>query len=328
MADILISLGGSSGYFAFPKEELERIQKTFPDDLVRELAPEKLSEEIGQARAALLWQFPLDALRGASRMQFVMYAADGLGPKRMYPELIASSIQVTNSRGVRAQGMAEHCIGALLGLSRRLFEARDAQQKKQWLKNELIEPPLPGTLRGQTLLLLGVGEIGARVAQIASAGLGMRVWGVRAAPTKSCAHVEKMFAPDDLHKALPEVNAVVMTLPPTERTKNVIAKEELGLLPRGAFVINVGRGSSLDEGALAESITAGHIRGAALDVFTEEPLPPSSPLWEMPQVLLTPHSAGVTPNLWPAINDIFIENPHLAKEKKPLRNLVDKARGY
>jgi phosphoglycerate dehydrogenase-like enzyme len=178
------------------------------------------------------------------------------------------------------------------------------------------------------LLLLGVGEIGARVAQIASAGLGMRVWGVRSEPTKLCAHVEKMFAPDELRQALPEVNAVVMTLPPTEKTKDVIGKGELSLLPIGALVINVGRGSSLDEAALAEAIQSGHIRGAALDVFTEEPLPPSSPLWEMSQVLITPHSAGVTPKLWPAINDIFIENLQRAQEKKPLRNLVDKVRGY
>jgi D-2-hydroxyacid dehydrogenase (NADP+) len=327
MADILIALGGE-GYFVFPNQALDQLQLAFPDEVVRAVPPQNLPAEILNARAVLLWQFPREALQNSTRLQFVMYAADGLGPKRLYPELIQSSVQVTNSRGVRAQAMAEQVMGSLLSLSRRLHEARDAQQKKQWLKQALITPPLPTTLCGKTLVVLGVGEIGARVAQIASQGLRMRVIGVRANPEKTSPYIEQMFSPTALHTALYQANAVVMALPPTEQTINLLDAAAMSQLAPGAWVVNIGRGASLDEDALVQAMQGGQIGGAALDVFREEPLAPTSVLWELPQVLITPHSAGVTPELWPGIHQIFLENLHRAKQGRPLRNWVDKARGY
>jgi D-2-hydroxyacid dehydrogenase (NADP+) len=327
MADILIALGGE-GYFAFPEEELTKLQHAAPDEVVKAVTPQKLSEEIPNARAVLLWQFPVEALQAAAKLQFVMYAADGLGPKRLYPALIQSSVQVTNSRGVRAQAMAEHAIGALLTLSRRLHEARDAQQQKRWLKQELITPPLPDTLYGKTLVVMGVGEIGERVAQIASQGLRMRVFGVRANPEKTSPYIEQMFHPKQLHSALSSAHAVVMALPPTEQTTDLVDAAALSQLAPGAWVINIGRGASLDEDALINAIQSGQLGGAALDVFREEPLAPNSRLWELPQVLITPHSAGVTPDLWPKITQLFGENLHRAKQNQPLLNWVDKVRGY
>jgi D-2-hydroxyacid dehydrogenase (NADP+) len=327
MADILISLGGE-GYFAFPKEELAILQHAFPLEVIKEIPPQKLLEEIPQARAVLLWQFPKEALQKASKLQFVMYAADGLGPKRIYPELVQSSVQVTNSRGVRAQGMAEQGIGSLLTLSRRLHEARDAQQKKLWLKQELITPPMPTILARKTLVVLGLGEIGTCIAQIASQGLRMRVIGVRANPEKACPYVEKMYAPSQLAAILPEADAVIMALPPTENTTNLMGEKELSQIKSGSLVVNIGRGASLDEDALVAAIQRGQVLGAALDVFREEPLPSTSALWDLPQVLITPHSAGITPDLWRGVNQIFLENLHRAKRNEPLKNWVDKTRGY
>ena len=327
MADILIALGGE-GYFAFPAEELARVHAAFPDEVINVVTPQKLSSEISSARAVLLWQLPPEALQNGTQLQFVMYAADGLGPKRLYPELIQSSVQVTNSRGVRAQAMAEQAIGSLLVLSRRLHEARDAQQKREWLKQALITPPLPTTLCGKTLVVMGVGEIGARVAQIASQGLRMKVRGVRANPEKASPYIAQMFSPAQLGAALSGAHAVVMALPPTAQTTDLLDAEALSQLAPGAFVVNIGRGASLNEGALVAALQGGQLGGAALDVFHEEPLAPASVLWGLPQVLITPHSAGVTPGLWAGVNEIFIENLHRAKRGQPLRNWVDKARGY
>ena len=184
------------------------------------------------------------------------------------------------------------------------------------------------SLSGKTLLVLGTGEIGARVAQIASQGLRMRVIGVRAHPEKTSPYIEEMFSPSQLKAALAEAEAVIMALPPTEQTLNLIGAAELSALKPGAFLVNIGRGASLDEEALVAAIQDKQVLGAALDVFREEPLPPSSPLWELPQVLITPHSAGITPDLWRGVNQIFIENLLRAKRGEPLLNLVDKARGY
>jgi D-2-hydroxyacid dehydrogenase (NADP+) len=327
MPQIIISLGGE-GYFAFPDEELSKIRAAFPSEEVVRIAPSELSSHISEARAVLLWQFPQEALSLARQLQFVMYAADGLGPKRIYPALISSPVQVVNTRGVRAQGMAEHAVGSLLSLSRRLLEARDAQQKKTWLKKDLIEEPLPTVLSGKTAVIFGLGEIGSRIARILSAGFGMKVIAVREDISRGAQYVDAVFHSSQRHLALSGAHVVLMALPPTEKTKNIISTDEFSALAPGAFLVNVGRGASLDEEALVRAIQSGHLRGAALDVFHEEPLPASSPLWSMPQILITPHSAGVTPNLWRDINQIFIENLHRAARGLALLNLVDKARGY
>jgi phosphoglycerate dehydrogenase-like enzyme len=326
MPEVLIALDDKAGdYFSFPAPLVEALARRCPNDRVAFVPTESLEERIGDARALLAWQFPPEALAQATRLRFLMYAADGLGPKRLYPALIQSSVQVTNSRGVRASAMAEHALGSLLGLSRRLFEARDFQRRRHWGKEELITGRLPGEIAEQTVVVVGLGEVGSRVARLL-AGLSARVVGVRARPERDGADL--VFGPDKMQQALRGASAVILALPPTAHTTKLLDAAAIAALRPGAFVVNVGRGGSLDEEALLRGLRSGHLAGAALDVFAEEPLPETSPLWEMPEVFITPHSSGVTPELWPRVAAIFGENLERDAAGRPLLNLVDKERGY
>lgn len=328
--DIILALGGETPpYFTFPRHLLEDLRRRFPQKSVALIDPKTLPDVISEAEALLCWQLPEEALARAKKLRLLMYAADGLGPKRLYPALISAPVQVTNSRGVRAQAIAEHALGALLGLSRRLFFARDLQRQKVWGKGQLIEAPLPMELYGETLVVVGVGEVGRRFALLAGKGLGARVVGVRARPEKGAPEgVAQVVAPAALKEVLPEAAAVVLALPPTPDTQGILDAEGIALLRPGAFVVNVGRGSSIDQEALLAALQAGRLGGAALDVFAEEPLPPASPLWDLPQVLVTPHYSGVTPALWPRLYALFAENVRRLYAGEPLINLVDKERGY
>jgi D-2-hydroxyacid dehydrogenase (NADP+) len=327
MADVLIALDEKgSDYFSFPERELAALRARFPEERIACVPPEALEEEIGEARALLCWQFPKKLLERARRLEFIMYAADGMGPRRLYPELIASEVAVTNSRGSRAPAMAEHAVGALLGLSRRLFEARDHQRQRRWAKDELIRPPLPSELHDAPVVVVGLGEVGRRISTALSQGFGARVTAVRARPELGGAG--RVLGVEQLHEALRGAAAVLLALPPTSNTARLLDARGLAAMRPGAFVVNVGRGDAVDEGALLLALREGQIGGAALDVFAEEPLPERSPLWELPRVFITPHSSGVTPALWPRVAEIFGENLSRSAEGKPLQNLVDKERGY
>jgi phosphoglycerate dehydrogenase-like enzyme len=330
MFDVLIALGlKGEGYFTPPASQLERLRAQFPALRIGECQDSELAEAITEARALLTWQFPPSALERARRLRFVMYAADGLGPKRLYPALVNSPVQVTNSRGARSQAMAEHAIGMLLALSRRLHEARDAQRDARWCKDELITGRLPGELFGQSIVLLGAGEIGARIGRILAHGFGCSLRVLRARPGLGDAGLSApVFGLSQRLAAFQGANAVIASLPPTEEARGLIDQAALSALAPGALVVNVGRGGTIDEDALVKALSAEHLGGAALDVFAEEPLPAASPLWTRKDVLITPHSAGVTPELWPRVFEIFSDNLARSEAGLPLRKVVDKALGY
>ena len=188
------------------------------------------------------------------------------------------------------------------------------QQRKHWER-------YAGTdLDGRTLVIVGVGNIGSEVARLASA-FGMRVIGVNAGPSR--ATLAKLYAPEELHLALPEAEALVICAPHTPQTENMIGARELALMPAGALLINIGRGAVVNEPALIEALRSGHLRGAALDVFADEPLPQESPLWEMSNVLVCPHSASTSDRENARITDLFCENLRHFLAGEPLLNVLN-----
>jgi len=181
-------------------------------------------------------------------------------------------------------------------------------------------------LRDRTLLVLGVGSIGREVARLAGA-FGMHTIGIKRTPGE-VAHVDEVHPPERLRELLPHADAVVVTLPSTAATRGLVDRETIALLPPHAVLVNVGRGAVVDEEALVEALRVGRLAGAALDVFAEEPLPPESPLWDLPNVFVSPHSASNVAAENGRIVDLFQENIRRYLEAQPLLNLLDKEQLY
>ncbi len=241
-----------------------------------------------------------------------------------HPEIAERDFIITNASGVHAIQISEHILAFLLAFARRLPDAVRAQSQRRWQKqrhDDVFE------LAGKTLLLIGVGAIGERTARLAAA-LGMRVLGIRRNPMGTVPGVEQIGGPDRLHAFLSQADFVALTVPLTGETRKMIGESELRLMKRTAYLVNIGRGGTIDEAALVRALREGWIAGAGLDVFEKEPLPADSPLWDMPNVIITAHYAGSTPAYDERAMAIFLDNLRRYMAGEPLRNVVDKRLGY
>jgi phosphoglycerate dehydrogenase-like enzyme len=278
--------------------------------------------------AEVLFGWGLDAgnFERATRLRWVQITAAG-AQRLLFPAMVSSDVVLTNTRGLHAAPIAEHVMGVILSFARKLHLARDAQTRVSWEQESLWGGPPPLRELGRsTLGLVGVGGIGAAVAARARA-FGMRVLGLRRRALPS-ADVDEVLAPDRLDELLERSDYLVVSVPSTPETRGMIGATQLARMREDAVIVNVGRGRVVDEDALATALRSGRPAGAALDVFGEEPLPESSPLWRMPQVLLTPHLAGATPHYWSRAVGLFRENLRRFLGGEPLLNVVDKHAGY
>jgi phosphoglycerate dehydrogenase-like enzyme len=224
--------------------------------------------------------------------------------------------------------MAEHTLGVMLSFVRQLHRARDAQRQRRWVQDELWSvPPEFGSLAGSTLLLVGLGAVGGAIAVRARA-LGQRVIAVRRHPQPDPAPADEQWGAAELPRLLPRADWLVLAAPLTADTRHLIGARELSLLKRSAVLVNVGRGHLVDEPALVAALNAGTLAGAALDVVEQEPLPADSPLWDMSNVLLTPHISGLAPDYWGRAMTMFEDNLRRFVDGRPLLNVVDKRAGY
>jgi phosphoglycerate dehydrogenase-like enzyme len=246
----------------------------------------------------------------------------------MFPELVRSDIVVTNSTSVHGPVVAEHAIAVLLALAKRLPRAMHYQRERKWAQALLWqEHPRPHEVAGATVLLLGMGGIGSEFAVRAKA-LGMKVVAVRENPSKGTGAADAVYPLAQLDELLPQADYVLLCAPVTPATQSVINASRLAKMKKDAYLINVSRGPLIEEAVLVAALRENRIAGAALDVFTEEPLPPESPFWELQNVLLTPHTAAVTEKLWDRHYELIVENLKRFLAGKPLLNEVDKQRGY
>ena len=225
---------------------------------------------------------------------------------------------LTNARGVFGGLMSEYILGYLLAHERRIFQQFESQKNQRWDDSDT------GTLRGKTIGLLGVGSIGADVARTAKF-FGMTVRGYTWS-SETSSDVDKYYHGNDLLDFATDLDYLVNILPNTKDTRKIINAELLSVLPPHALVINVGRGSAVDESALLDALNQNKIAGAVLDVFEKEPLPKDHPFWTTPNLLITFHTAA--PSLAEDISKIFIENYKLFIESKPLKYQVNFEKGY
>jgi phosphoglycerate dehydrogenase-like enzyme len=247
----------------------------------------------------------------------------------MFAELANSKVVVTNSREVHGPVVAEHVIALIFALAKKIPQAAILQHKHIWGQETIWnEGARPREVAGATLGLIGLGSIGLRVAQMASA-LGMRVTAVREHVEKGTPEgVEAVFPPAALNEMLQQSDFVVLAAPLIAATQRLINAERLAAMKPTAYLINVGRGPQVDEAALLEALRNRQIAGAALDVFEREPLPNDSPLWDVENLLITPHTASMTEKVWERHYELFSDNLRRYLAGQPLRFVVDKQKGY
>jgi len=316
------------GVWNLPHAEMERLATQFPE--VRFDSPADREENdrlLPEVDVVLGWGGRRSNFASAKRLRWVQLTAAGVGGL-LFPEMVESPVIVTNARGLHATSMAEHALGVMLALARKLHLARDAQQQSRWSQEEQWSqgPPFD-QLEGATLGLLGFGAVGGAIAARARM-LGMRVRAVRKRPALVPAPADEQWGRERLPELIRTSDWLVLAAPLTPETRGVIGRAELALMPTHARLVNLGRGALVDERALLEALVEGRIAGAALDVFQEEPLPAASLWWALPQVIVTPHVSGFGPRFWERTCDLFARNLRRWLAGEPLENVVDKRAGY
>ncbi len=307
----------------------ERLRKEFaPLEVVRLASYEGVEKEIRDAEVVITWSLRPEQIALARKLRWIHSPAAAVH-QLLFPELVGRDIIITNGRDVHGPVVAEHVIAMILALAKKLPQASRFQQRQAWGQEELWNSyPHPREVAGATLGLVGLGTIGGSAARHAS-GLGMRVIAVREHPEKASPEgVEQVFASSQLDTLLAQSDYVVLAAPVTSATHNLIDAAGLAKMKPDACLINVGRGQLVDEAALIQALRDHKIGGAALDVFVEEPLPSSSPLWNFENVLITPHTAGLTEKQWERQYALVAENLRRYLNHQPLLAIVDQQTGY
>ncbi len=305
-----------------------RIQERFPQlHVVHRENYLDLDQHIGDAEVYVGFVLPPDVLAVARELRWIHATAAGVD-QLCYPEMVARSIVLTNASTVMSEPVAEHTMALILALAKRLMSSMEYQRKKFWAQSEVsVEEPGIIELQGATLGLIGLGDIGREVARRARA-FGMRVVAVKRDVSSGGDLADRVLPPSALHEMLSEADFVVVCAPQTSATKRLMGAAEFAAMKRSAYLINVARGTLVDEAALDAALRGGKIAGAAADVFDPEPLPPESPLWTAPNMLITPHTAASTSMLWKRQAALLEDNIARYLDGRPLRNLVDKNLGY
>ncbi len=303
------------------RAELERLAKGYrllvtQDEAAMKAALDEIEIAAARVPHTLLPQMP--------RLRWFQQWGAGADWLLQHPELAERDLIITNVSGIHAIPISEHILALLLALARRIPDAVHAQRAHIWQRQPMGEV---FELAGKTMVIVGVGDIGARTAQIASA-MEMHVIGVRRHPERPVPGVERMVGPSQLAEVLPEADFLVLTVPLTPETEHLIGEKALRLLKPSCILVNIGRGRTVDQAALVRALQEGRLGGAGLDVTDPEPLPPDSPLWDMPNVLITAHYAGRTPAYNARAMEIFMDNLARYTSGRPLRNVVDKRLGY
>lgn len=275
--------------------------------------------------ADIIYGFAPKITRTSSKLKWLCVPWAGVD-SLMAPDYFANAdCLLTNSAGAFGVAIAEHMVAVALIMMRQFTAFFEAGRECRWL------PPLPQrSLKDSRITVLGTGDIGTSFARRVRAFEPARIRGVCRSGRNADPAYDEVLPVSRLDEVLPETDLLAMSLPSTAETKGILSRERLALLPEDAYVINVGRGSAIDEAALADRLEGGHLAGAALDVFQTEPLPPESPLWKTKNLLITPHVSGIMmlPYTKDRNVDLFLEDLHNFMAGRALRGLVDRTLGY
>lgn len=329
---ILVGIYSPFAAWNIPAAYIDRLRGEFPHHQFLH-APGEIDalELIPGAHIGFMAEVRPEQLAAARHLEWIHSPAAGVG-NMLFPAMIESRVMMSNSRGISADTIAEHVIAVTLVLFRKLTLAFRSQAARTWAQDAMLADPPLRTIAGSGVLVVGLGAIGTATAR-RMAALGAHVTGIRRRAARVRPEfVDRVATPDALLDLLPSADVVVLAAPQTGETRALLGARELAAMRRDAVLVNVSRGKLVDETALAAALTAPpHVRtigAAALDVFEHEPLSPDSPLWALPNVLITPHTAGFRPDHWDAVTTLFAENLRRFESGQPLLNLVDKEAGY
>jgi phosphoglycerate dehydrogenase-like enzyme len=258
-----------------------------------------------------------------TRLRWVQTTTAGVD-QAVPPELFAAEhVTLTCIKGPPGPLMAEHAVLLMLALSRNLPVYLNNQQQHVWRREGQDWLPL----HGQTIAILGVGSGGGNLARVCKTGFGMTVLGMTRTP-RELPHVDRAFGKNELLSVLPDADFVVLCLPNTGETRRIIDAAALGAMRSTACLINVSRGALVDEDALIEAMRSGRIAGAGLDVTSVDPIPAESPLWDLPNTVITPHVAVESVKMSDAVVDFWCDNVRRFADNQPLLGVVDRRAGY
>lgn len=335
--NVLIVLKHRFSLWTAPEWFVAKLHTEFPDvTFENRRSYDNIEDVLRDADVVVSWSLKPEQVRVAKRLKWIHSTAAAIH-QLMIPQIADSNIVLTNARSVHGPVVAEHALALMFALAKRLPSAFRMQQKHEWGQDAMTQqhPPLR-EMRESTLGLVGVGCIGGYLARMASS-MGMRAIAVRANPDKGVDWLpandaaparHRVYGPKDLNILLKESDFVVISAPVTEQTKRIIDAEGFATMKPTAYLVNVARGALVDEQALIAALREKRIGGAALDVFEDEPLPPTSPLWDLDNVVITPHSAGISQQLWERQYKLFSENLRRFQTGAPLIGLVNKQAGY
>lgn len=328
--NVLIFIQWPVDAWSIPAAKVAQVRERFPElTIVHTMDRDATLRAIPDADVCFTPFLTPDMVRAAHRLRWVhspAAAVEGLLPLQ---ELASRGIAVTNSRGVQSVPIAEHVIGGLLALGRRFDRTLRAQRDHEWIQNDLsCDGAWPFLLRGRRMTIVGLGTIGEAIAARAHA-FGIEVTGVRRRPElPHSSYVERVVGPEQLDDVLRGCDFLVLSAPGVASTTRMIGARQLALLNRGALLVNVARAQIVDDSAMRAALASGQLGGAVLDVFEREPLDANDTLWDLPNVIITPHSAGFRESHWDDVTALFIDNFERFQRGATLRNPVDLAAGY
>lgn len=257
------------------------------------------------------------AAQGAANLKWMHVFNAGVDAP-IFARMLERGVRLTTSAGSTAQPIAQSAIGGMLMLARPFLAWMESQRRHQW---EPLRGAPPPDLAGQRMTVIGLGAIGSEIARIATA-IGLQVTGVRRSPRRDTDPVRDIVPPSRLAELVPETDWLVIACPLTAETRGLVSRDLLNRLKRGAHLINIGRGEVVDEPALIEALRSGQVGGAYLDVFWQEPLPSDSPLWDLPNVIISPHNSAVAAGNDARATGYFLENLRRMAAGDPLVNEV------
>jgi phosphoglycerate dehydrogenase-like enzyme len=349
MRRLVVDLADERPIFSLPRRVVDAIESALPADWETVVVDAPASgrgdggptaspaalEAVRHAEVYLGYGVPADLLRAGPGLRWAHSGAAGVRAS-LTPDMLERDILFTNSAGIHGPAVAETVVAYLLYFARGLDHAVESQRRRRWDPDTLGGADSPVRELGRsTVGVVGLGGIGREVARRVLA-LGARVVATRRRPAEGpglgaaagAGDVELLAGEDALRRLLEVSDYVVLTLPETPRTRGLVGAEELGWMRSDAVLVNVSRGGLLDESALLDSLRDGRIRGAALDVFSTEPLPPDHPLRDAPNLLITPHTSAYTRHFWERESELILENLRRYLSGAPLLNMVDKREGY
>ena len=315
---------------------LSELQKQYHKDKILEAAG-KIGAEVCFVRSEdeipedfeapdVVYGFGMNTVRTQKSVKWLCVPSAGVD-YLMKPGTFANEeCLLTNSSGAYGVTIAEHIITVTLMMMRRYTEVYEETLRSEWGEPHRAQR----SIYGSRILVLGTGDIGSSFAKRAKAFEPASIIGVNRSGCCDDPVYDAIYKVADLDKLLPETDLLAMSLPDTAETRGILSRDRIRLLPEDAYIVNVGRGSAIDEDAMADCLEAGHLGGAALDVFQKEPLPKDSRLWKIPRLLITPHIAGnlTLEHTLDKNVDMFCEDLENFAQGRPLKYLVDRNRGY